>query len=116
MTDLKLKLNPSQLEAVTTISGPLLVIAGAGSGKTRVIEYRVLNMVVNNIEPSSILLLTFTREAARKMLERSRRAGISWWPFADMDVFYLLNFNNMQHKTMNMAMQSIKRQWGNCPP
>jgi len=71
MNDLKAKLNPSQLEAVQAIYGPVLVIAGAGSGKTRVIEYRVLNMVQNNIDPASILLLTFTREASRKMLARA---------------------------------------------
>lgn len=73
MVDLKSKLNLSQLEAVNAINGPVLVIAGAGSGKTRVIEYRVLNLIQNNIEPSSILLLTFTRESARKMLERATK-------------------------------------------
>lgn len=73
MVDLKSKLNPSQLEAVSVINGPVLVIAGAGSGKTRVIEYRVLNLIQNNIEPSSILLLTFTRESAKKMLERATK-------------------------------------------
>ncbi|MDD5154930.1 MAG: ATP-dependent helicase [Candidatus Omnitrophica bacterium] len=73
MIDLKSHLNSSQLEAATSATGALLVIAGAGSGKTRVIEYRVLNLVQNNIEPSSILLLTFTREAARRMLSRATR-------------------------------------------
>lgn len=71
MIDLKTKLNASQLEAATTMEGAVLVIAGAGSGKTRVIEYRVLNLVQNNIEPAAILLLTFTRESARRMLERA---------------------------------------------
>jgi len=67
------ELNPSQLEAVNTINGPVLVIAGAGSGKTRVIEYRVLNLVKNNVAPSSILLLTFTRRASGQMLSRAAR-------------------------------------------
>lgn len=71
MIDLGNYLNPSQYAAVTTIDGPLLVIAGAGSGKTRVIEYRVLFLVENGISPQSILLLTFTRRAAREMLERA---------------------------------------------
>ena len=71
MVDLKNLLNPSQLEAVTTADGPVLVIAGAGSGKTRVIEYRVLYMVQNGIRPDSILLLTFTRKAAQEMLSRA---------------------------------------------
>lgn len=64
-------LNPSQLEAVTTTKGPVLVIAGPGSGKTRVIEYRVLNLIENGIRPESILLLTFTRRAAAEMLNRA---------------------------------------------
>lgn len=67
------ELNPEQLEAVTTIEGPLLVIAGAGTGKTRVIEYRVLYMVQQGIDPRSILLLTFTRRAAAEMISRAAR-------------------------------------------
>jgi DNA helicase-2/ATP-dependent DNA helicase PcrA len=73
MTELIAHLNPSQLAAVTTTEGPLLVIAGAGSGKTRVIEYRVLHLVKKNIPPESILLLTFTRRAAREMLSRAEK-------------------------------------------
>jgi len=71
MIDLKKHLNPSQFLAATTIDGPVLVIAGAGSGKTRVIEYRVLNLVQNGVDPASILLLTFTRNASRVMLSRA---------------------------------------------
>ncbi|MBU1912629.1 MAG: ATP-dependent helicase [Candidatus Omnitrophica bacterium] len=71
MIDLKKHLNSSQFLAATTIDGPVLVIAGAGSGKTRVIEYRVLNLVQNGAEPASILLLTFTRNASRVMLSRA---------------------------------------------
>jgi len=67
------QLNPSQYEAVTSVEGPLLVVAGAGTGKTRVIEYRVLHMVSSGIRPESILLLTFTRRAAREMLARASR-------------------------------------------
>ncbi|MGD0885490.1 MAG: ATP-dependent helicase [Thermodesulfovibrionales bacterium] len=73
MIDLKTKLNPSQYAAVTTTQGPLLVIAGAGSGKTRVIEYRVLHLVQNKINPNAVLLLTFTRKAAQEMLSRASR-------------------------------------------
>ena len=50
-TDLKDKLNPSQLEAVTAVDGALLVIAGAGSGKTRAIEYRVSHLVRSGVKP-----------------------------------------------------------------
>lgn len=67
------ELNSEQLEVVNTIKGPILVVAGAGSGKTRVIEYRVLHFVKSGIEPHSILLLTFTKKAAQQMLQRAGR-------------------------------------------
>lgn len=73
MFKLETQLNPSQYAAVTTLDGPIVVIAGAGSGKTRVIEYRVLYLVQNKINPNSILLLTFTRRAAKTMLDRAAR-------------------------------------------
>ena len=63
-------LNPAQLEAVTAINGPVLVIAGAGSGKTRVIVHRVAFMLENGIDPGDILLLTFTRKSANEMIGR----------------------------------------------
>ena len=64
-------LNPSQLEAVTYTKGPLLVIAGAGSGKTRTLTYRVARLVEEGVSPGSILLLTFTRKSADEMLKRA---------------------------------------------
>ncbi len=67
------RLNPEQQQAVSHLHGPLAVIAGAGSGKTRVIEYRVLALVRSGVEPERILLLTFTRRAAREMLHRASR-------------------------------------------
>ncbi|MDD2302682.1 MAG: ATP-dependent helicase, partial [Eubacteriales bacterium] len=73
MQDLEAQLNSSQYEAVTTTEGPVLVIAGAGSGKTRVIEYRSLYLVQKDIDPESILLLTFTRRSAQEMIERASR-------------------------------------------
>jgi DNA helicase-2/ATP-dependent DNA helicase PcrA len=65
------QLNDAQYEAVTSIEGPVLVIAGAGSGKTRVIEFRVRYLVETGVNPSSILLLTFTRRAAQAMISRA---------------------------------------------
>ncbi len=64
-------LNEPQLEAVSFNDGPLLVIAGAGSGKTRTLTYRVARMVQDGITPASILLLTFTRRASFEMLKRA---------------------------------------------
>lgn len=71
MINYEQSLNPAQLEAVSTTQGPVLVIAGAGSGKTRTIVYRLAYLVEQGIPPESILLLTFTRKAATQMLTRA---------------------------------------------
>jgi len=63
-------LNPAQLAGVVTIDKPVLCIAGAGSGKTRVIVHRVSYLIEKGIDPQAILLLTFTRKAANEMLQR----------------------------------------------
>ncbi len=69
--DYEKELNPSQLEAVKQKDGAILVIAGAGSGKTRTLTYRVARLIEDGVNPKNILLLTFTKKAAQEMLSRA---------------------------------------------
>ncbi len=71
MIDYEQSLNPAQFAAATAKDGPVLVIAGAGSGKTRTIVYRLAWLVEHGIDPCDMLLLTFTRKAAQEMLLRA---------------------------------------------
>lgn len=71
MLDYAKDLNPQQLAAVQAEPGPILVIAGAGSGKTRTLTYRVAWLIENGLPPDRLLLLTFTNKAAREMLDRA---------------------------------------------
>lgn len=73
MTDWASLLNPEQCAAVTAPDGPLLVLAAAGTGKTRTLTYRVAYLMENGVRPENILLLTFTNRAAREMLERAEQ-------------------------------------------
>src|SRR5262249_30137279 len=69
--DYESALNKAQYQAVTTTEGPLLIVAGAGTGKTRTLVYRVARLVETGVRPESVLLLTFTRRAAASMLAQA---------------------------------------------
>ena len=81
------ELNPQQRVAATAGDGPVLVVAGAGTGKTKTLAYRVAYLVCQGIDPARIMLLTFTRRAAEEMLRRAnaivRQVAQSGYPSGD---------------------------------
>src|SRR6266576_3302879 len=103
--DYAAELNEQQLAAVTAPPGPLLVIAGAGAGKTRTLTYRVAYLLENGIDPRNVLLLTFTNKAAREMLNRVANllpvdASGLWG-----GTFHSVDFDDLLQKTLSMFQQ-----------
>ena len=104
--DYENELNPAQLSAVTAKYGPILVIAGAGSGKTKTLTYRVARLIEDGVNPENILLLTFTRKAASEMLSRAalvldqrceKVAGGTFHSFANVILRKYAKFLNLRN-------------------
>lgn len=104
------QLNNEQRKAVTSINGTLLVVAGAGSGKTRVITARIANLILNNaVKPEEIVALTFTNKAAREMKERIESfLGSSWnIPFIGTFHSYCLKLLKVNNHLLDTPFISI---------
>ena len=99
-------LNPAQLEAVTALQGPVLVIAGAGSGKTRTLVYRVARLVASGVDPESILLLTFTRKASQEMLDRAAALSDARCRFVSGGTFHSLAFKVLKRHAAALGYEN----------
>jgi DNA helicase II / ATP-dependent DNA helicase PcrA len=100
--DFRAQLNDEQFAAVTATPGPLLVLAGAGSGKTRTLTYRVAYLLSQGVRPGDILLLTFTNKAAKEMLHRVHElTGV------EPSRFWGGTFHSIGHRTLRMHGETI---------
>jgi DNA helicase-2/ATP-dependent DNA helicase PcrA len=100
--DFRAELNDEQYAAVTAPSGPVLVLAGAGSGKTRTLTYRVAYLLAQGVPPGEILLLTFTNKAAREMLHRVH--GLTG---VEAGRFWGGTFHSIGHRALRIHGESI---------
>jgi len=126
--DFRKELNDAQFQAVNTVEGPLLIVAGAGTGKTRTLVYRVAHLIDIGVDPRSILLLTFTRRAAEEMLRRasvlidsrcSQVAGGTFHSFANFvlrqfgrRIDLLPSFTIMDRRDSEDAIQLLRTELG----
>jgi DNA helicase-2/ATP-dependent DNA helicase PcrA len=126
--DYRQELNEAQYQAVTTLEGPVLVIAGAGSGKTRTLVYRLAYLVERGVDPESILLLTFTRKSAQEMLSRAvhllnqhlgavtggtfHSVCYQWLRMYGDRVGYPHGFNIMDRSDQGDLLQMLKERFG----
>src|SRR5471032_2633525 len=100
--DFRAQLNDEQFNAVTAEPGPLLVLAGAGSGKTRTLTYRVAYLLAQGVKPGEILLLTFTNKAAKEMLHR-----VQTLTGREPRQFWGGTFHSLGHRTLRMYGDAI---------
>lgn len=95
-------LNDSQKEAVNHIDGPCLVIAGAGSGKTKVLTSRIINLINNGVKPTNILAITFTNKAAKEMRDRINNFNIE-----DSDKIFVGTFHSFGLKVIRENLELL---------
>lgn len=122
------ELNTQQYEAVAHTEGPILVVAGAGTGKTRTLTFRVARLIESGVRPESILLLTFTRKAAREMLRRAsallderteRVSGGTFHSFSNMilrqyaaELGYAVNFTILDQADAEDVLNLLRTRLG----